>query len=544
MAVKNFENWALERILGSGQFSEVELWKEKYTNKKIVIKKFLLFNVNGKSKEIERFEKELDKFKRLNHPNIVKSLLIPIEFKSDSSVLCMEFCNKGDLRKILNKPENACGLIYKDVLSIMKDISSSLKYLHDKNIIHCNIKPENIVLHELNGMIIYKLIDLGYHIKCKNIIASADEIHAYDAPEIFSDNKYTCSIDYWSIGILFFIVLTGYNPFVISNSLTCGKLEVYDYIIYPNDSPEGMLNNIIEWFQVALQCDPKQRGKCQNSDEVVIFPALNKILPTRIVYIFSLSSYRIDKCNISSGMTLMELQQWIEQTISIPIGEQIIADITGYVLNSIEDSIKLPIRPIPNSILYVYKIDILDIMLIEPAVINDHSLLRQCYTAIIYLMKRELQLFKHYIFALSTKFQNNKATCSSDYINNQVKILSESFSKFEEQKTKQLHDSEITTITKYLRCSMMKLQSLYEILNSAIELIQIYSNKFSKIMEMSHSFPHYVSCSAATFDNNTTNSGLSSITNDDAEIKDNIILRSLLDKYIQDIQDNWSKISL
>lgn len=62
---------------------------------------------------------------------------------------------------------------------------------------------------------IYKLIDLGYAKELGSATASASLVgtFSYVAPELFWKGKYTCSVDYWSLGIVFFEILTGYKPF-------------------------------------------------------------------------------------------------------------------------------------------------------------------------------------------------------------------------------------------------------------------------------------------------------------------------------------------
>ena len=52
-------------------------------------------------RQMERWQQEIENMKNFKHPNIVKSELVPKEMIFDSPVLCMEFCNKGDLRKVL-----------------------------------------------------------------------------------------------------------------------------------------------------------------------------------------------------------------------------------------------------------------------------------------------------------------------------------------------------------------------------------------------------------------------------------------------------------
>lgn len=61
------------------------------------------------------------------------------------------------VEQLLKKPENTCGLLQNEVMSVMRDISSALMYLHNKNITHRDLKPENVVLHEKNETVKYSL---------------------------------------------------------------------------------------------------------------------------------------------------------------------------------------------------------------------------------------------------------------------------------------------------------------------------------------------------------------------------------------------------
>jgi inhibitor of nuclear factor kappa-B kinase subunit alpha len=65
-----------------------------------------------------------------------------------------------DHEELLNKPENCCGLKESQILSLLSDIGSGIRYLH--KIIHRDLKPKNIVLQDVGGKIMHKIIDLGY----------------------------------------------------------------------------------------------------------------------------------------------------------------------------------------------------------------------------------------------------------------------------------------------------------------------------------------------------------------------------------------------
>ncbi|XP_008207965.1 inhibitor of nuclear factor kappa-B kinase subunit beta [Nasonia vitripennis] len=459
MAQKSYGNWIYEKMLGAGGFGQVELWKEKYTNKRIAIKKCMLPKGSITDRQMERWKQEIENMKHFNHPNIVKSEQVPPEMVLNSPVLCMEFCNKGDLRKVLSNPENSCGLLQNDALTVMKDISSAVMYLHYNNITHRDLKPDNIVLHEKNGMVVYKLIDLGYakELGSTTMTASLVGTFNYVAPELFWKQKYTCSVDYWSLGITFFEVISGHKPFqphiqdlpkwivyMRQNktyeqicALEIGeKIKFYDNIIYPNDLSESILNKMVEWFRVVLQWNPRKRGKRPDSDEVVVFPMLREIFPWKTISIFFVSLYRMVQYTVYSNSTFGELQLWIEQQTRIPINRQVIADTAGLVFNRNQNYESINLSSIPQTMLYVYdhcnlvlteevlsdgpKIpEILDTMVCEPTAIKDRPLLKQCYTAIIYIMRYEVMLFKQYTFALCTKL--DMIIERSNVLNNNIK---------------------------------------------------------------------------------------------------------------------------
>lgn len=123
---------------------------------------------------------------------------------------------------------------------------------------------------------------------------------------------------------------------------------------------------------------------------------------------------------VNSNSIFAELQLWIEQETQIPINRQVVADTAGNVFNRHQNYESINLSSIPQSMLYVYdhcslelteevlsggpKIpEVLDTMVCEPTAIKDRPLLKQCYTALIYIMRYEVTLFKQYNFALCTK---------------------------------------------------------------------------------------------------------------------------------------------
>ena len=158
--------------------------------------------------------REVDIMLRLDHPGVVSCVPTPPGLDpgtEDLPTLCMEYCEEGDLRKELNKPESCRGVSESCVLAILNDITSALGYLHNRRIIHRDLKPENVVLKKSETRTVYKLIDLGYakELGVSSMAQSFVGTLQYVAPELFLGHDYTKSVDYWSLGLLCHEVVTG-----------------------------------------------------------------------------------------------------------------------------------------------------------------------------------------------------------------------------------------------------------------------------------------------------------------------------------------------
>ena len=125
----------------------------------------------------------------------------------------------------------------------MRHVAAAVEYLHSKTLAHRDLKPENIVLtrkeekvsslvYQSNAVfiqnwrfflltlwyfqIVYKLTDFGYVRELGEMSSNASVVGTlnYLAPELLLQETYTRSVDYWSLGILFYEMITGTRPFL------------------------------------------------------------------------------------------------------------------------------------------------------------------------------------------------------------------------------------------------------------------------------------------------------------------------------------------
>jgi serine/threonine-protein kinase len=161
---------------------------------------------------LERFWREGEALRQLNHPNIVKS----IEAFEDAGLhyLVMEYVDGNDLQVYMQKNR----LTIEQVLNMAIDIADALTRAHRLNIIHRDIKPANILIAS-NGSVL--LTDFGVAhwgtgaqlTENKSMVGTL----AYLSPEAFEGKEATAQTDIWSFGVLLFEMLTRQRPFYGSN---------------------------------------------------------------------------------------------------------------------------------------------------------------------------------------------------------------------------------------------------------------------------------------------------------------------------------------
>uniref|UniRef100_A0AAX7V1Q8 Inhibitor of nuclear factor kappa-B kinase subunit alpha n=1 Tax=Astatotilapia calliptera TaxID=8154 RepID=A0AAX7V1Q8_ASTCA len=337
---QNLGDWELKERLGMGGFAHVYLYQHMQTHEKLAIK---MCRLELTPRNRDRWGREIQIMKKLNHINIVTAQEVPEEVEpialNDLPLLAMEYCSRGDLRKVLSKPENCCGLKESEVLSLLNDVGSGIQYLHENKIIHRDLKPENIVLQDINGKVNQLLFPF---FDCS-------------APELFENKPYTVTVDYWSFGTMIFECSCGFRPFlhnlqpvqwaskvrnkgpkdIMAVEELNGEVKFSTHLPYPNNLSRTLLEPMEALLQLMLKWDPVHRGGQVNHEtkKPLCFELLDQILIMKVVHILNMTTAQVHSFQLTPDESLHSLQKRIEAETKIEVVNQELLQETGVSLD-------------------------------------------------------------------------------------------------------------------------------------------------------------------------------------------------------------------
>ncbi|XP_023791269.1 serine/threonine-protein kinase Nek4 isoform X1 [Cyanistes caeruleus] len=240
------------RAVGKGSYGEVSLARHRQDRKQYVIKKLNLRSAS--SCERRAAEQEAQLLSQLRHPNIVT---YRESWQGDDGHLyiVMGFCEGGDLYHKLKEQKGKL-LPENQVVEWFVQIAMALQYLHEKHILHRDLKTQNIFLTRTN---IIKVGDLGIARVLENQYDMANTLIGtpyYMSPELFSNKPYNYKSDVWALGCCVYEMATLKHAFSAKdmNSLAYriieGKLP---------PMPKDYSPQLVEIIQTMLNKKPEER---------------------------------------------------------------------------------------------------------------------------------------------------------------------------------------------------------------------------------------------------------------------------------------------
>ncbi|HEX5691693.1 MAG TPA: protein kinase, partial [Roseiflexaceae bacterium] len=249
------DRFGVAGLIGQGSMGEVFRGLDTRTNELIAIKILKQSVVRNEPEIVERFAREGEALRRLNHPNIVKVLASVVE--AQQHYIVMEYVGGGSL-DLLRKREKQ--LPIERVLRIGLELSDALVRAHHLNIIHRDIKPQNVLLAEDGTP---RLTDFGVaHISDLASITQSGALIGtmpYLSPEAWQYDEPDERTDIWAFGVLLYELLAGRRPFLGD---TPPKLR---QAVFQNAVPDlsqfcpGVPAPLAELIDRMLEKDPSRR---------------------------------------------------------------------------------------------------------------------------------------------------------------------------------------------------------------------------------------------------------------------------------------------
>lgn len=199
-----FSKYRILGLVGRGQFGKVLCARIRDTGKLVALKE-----LEHKRFPTSKLLRELRFLLTLQHENIVACTALV--HHQNYRYLVMEYCEGGTLRDLINHTKS---LTVKQCFDLISDILLGLEHAHGANIIHCDIKPENVLLKITDRGWQAKLSDFGIARLSQETVSDASNTGSpgYMAPERFY-GQFSVGSDIYAVGIILYELLVGSRPF-------------------------------------------------------------------------------------------------------------------------------------------------------------------------------------------------------------------------------------------------------------------------------------------------------------------------------------------
>uniref|UniRef100_A0A0C9RVX3 non-specific serine/threonine protein kinase n=1 Tax=Fopius arisanus TaxID=64838 RepID=A0A0C9RVX3_9HYME len=252
-------HYSVGHVIGDGNFAVVRHCVHKQSGAEYAIKIVDKRKCQGKETMLAS---EVSILRQVCHPNIIS--LIGEQETSDQLFLVVELVKGGDLFDAIaavtkfSEPEASV---------MIGHLASALAYLHSHHIVHRDVKPENLLV-EMEGSHVrcLKLADFGLAQVVREPMYTVCGTPTYVAPEILTGTGYGLKIDVWAAGVILYVLLSGFPPFVpldndqeeLFERILCGQYEFTPPYWDPiSDSAKQLISNM-------LQAEPELRFSAED----------------------------------------------------------------------------------------------------------------------------------------------------------------------------------------------------------------------------------------------------------------------------------------
>lgn len=248
-------DYVVVQRIGSGSFSVVWHGKHRVTGADVAIKEIVTGRLNKKLHE--SLMSEIRILKHIEHPNIIH--LHDIIEETGRLHLILEYCRGGDLFMYIEQRQ---GRISEGTAKyFMQQLATGLQVLRQNNLIHRDLKPQNLLLSTNHETAILKIADFGFarSLDPRNLAETLCGSPLYMAPEIMQVQKYDAKADLWSVGAILFQLVTGKPPFTGNNQIQLLQNIVKSTELqFPSDKKD-LSSDCVDLCRKLLRRNPVER---------------------------------------------------------------------------------------------------------------------------------------------------------------------------------------------------------------------------------------------------------------------------------------------
>jgi serine/threonine protein kinase len=252
---KRYGPYVLLEQLGQGGMARVFNALDSRTHQNVAVK-VLLHGKRTSEKFLEQFQQEATALANLSHSNIVKVLDYGIH--DEQPYLVMEYVPGGSLKDAMKHK-----VPWQTAAAFLAPIARALEYVHQQRIVHRDVKPSNILLQEdsrpmLADFGIVKLLESKEE-KLEDAIEMGVGTPEYMAPEQAMGQDVTFRADIYSLGLVFYEMITGIKPFTADSPVAAAIKHVTDTLHPPTHIDRTIPKFVEDVILRAMQKDPEDR---------------------------------------------------------------------------------------------------------------------------------------------------------------------------------------------------------------------------------------------------------------------------------------------
>ncbi|KAF2689986.1 kinase-like protein [Lentithecium fluviatile CBS 122367] len=225
----NLNHFRLLRVVGKGAFGKVRIVERKDTGLTFALK-YIRKDEVVRSESVRNIIRERRMLEHLNHPFLcnLRYSFQDIEYL----YIVVDLMNGGDLRFHISRKT----FTEEAVRFWIAQLGCAVRYIHQQGIVHRDIKPDNVLL-DSEGHVHLADFNVASDFTPHKPLTSKSGTLAYLAPEVYEGKGYSCEVDWWSLGVLFYECIYNKRPFEASSHDSLAQKISKGEPTYPVTSP-------------------------------------------------------------------------------------------------------------------------------------------------------------------------------------------------------------------------------------------------------------------------------------------------------------------